>query len=256
MALLKACFEEYPWNCLRIETAGTPQAVRTFDTSATISTRLVLRIDANKFHAAEANLTAALAGLATASGAVTTTSTSAKEPVKSQVEKLLSSRFLSASSPAPLANVSSMIGPAYVFNTKKADGWPPKQIAAMSDKGGLLFVVGDGRSWHWYLIQEPISVPRSPKPAWVQFCDDGDLAVVKKSLGLGPVVPGLSVNDTTVEGKKLTTVFVSPYFLDHASNGYMVTRLAGCTSISVVGEITVSADDLAKVTNIVSRIEK
>jgi hypothetical protein len=69
-------------------------------------------------------------------------------------------------------------------------------------------------------------------------------------------VPGLSVWETSVDGKKLTTVFLSPYFLDHAADGYLIQRLAGCANISVSGEVVIPVDALSKVAHVAARFDE
>lgn len=251
--LLKSTLEDYPWNCLRVELAGKPSVGDTSNDTARLTTTLVLKVDPNRFRDVETTLNAALGGLATISGSVSTLPTRAKGSTKDEFELAFRGRFLRASSPSPISVSSVDFSGINLFGNER--GWPPKKLVSADEKGRILFVVGNGRAWSWYLVPEMIDLPKSPKVAWIRFCDEAGAVVAKRSVGLGPCTPGISINQTSDSGKALTTVFISPFFLDHSANGYMIDHVAGCTSITVVGKVDIPLKELSKVDDVGTSLE-
>lgn len=254
LSLLHAVLEDYPWNCVDIALEGTPAILGDRDGAARLGPKLVVGVDANRFRSVEERIKVALEGLAVASGSVSTKATRAVGPPLAALENIFRANFLSAPSPAPLEAANGRLGTIFVFG--KAEGWPPRKVESLADKSGFLVVVGNGRKWDWYLIQEKLALPTSPRLAWIDFQDLTHRTVIKRAVGLGPQVPGLSVWETSVDGKKLTTVFLSPYFLDHAADGYLIQRLAGCANISVSGQVMIPVDALSKVAHVAARFDE
>jgi len=254
LSLLHAILEDYPWNCVDIALEGAPAILGDRDGAARLGPKLVVRVDADRFRSVEERIKIALEGLSVASGTVSTRAARAVGPPLAAFETIFRTNFLSARSPAPLEAATGELGTIFVFG--QAEGWPPRKVASLADKSGFLVVVGNGRRWEWYLIQEKLALPISPRLAWIDFQDLTDRTVIKRAVGLGPQVPGLSISETSVEGKKLTTVFLSPYFLDHAADGYLIKRLAGCANISVSGEVAIPVDALSKVARVAARFDE
>lgn len=254
LALLHAILEGYPWNCVEVAIEGRPAILGDRDGAARLGPKLVARVDADRFRSVEERLRTALEGLAVASGTVSTKATRASGPPLAVLENIFRSSFLTAPTPAPLEAARVALGTIFVFG--QAEGWPPRKLASVADKSGFLVIVGNGRRWTWYLIQEKLELPRSPKVAWIDFRDAAARTVTKRGVGLGPKLPGISVGESTVDGKKLTTVFLSPFFLDHAADGYAINMLAGCANVSVSGEVAIPVDALSGITSIEARFDE
>lgn len=254
-SLLRSVLEVYPWNCLDLSLEGRPAVLDYRDREARLGPRLVFRIDSNRFRETAMKLNAALEGLATIAGTVTTRVQPATGPSLTQLEHIFRADFFGGSSPSPLQAMSISAEAIQLFGQPQ-EGWPPKKLLTLTDKSGVLFVVGNGRRWNWYLVQESLTLPSCSKIAWVDFRDDAKRSLSRTGVGMGPRAPGMSIHETAVDGKKLTTVFVSPFFLDHAADGYVVTRLAGCTRITVSGELRVPVAAIAEVTHIEARLDE
>lgn len=252
VSLFQAILQRFPWNCVDLALEGRPAVLGTADGHAKLGPKLVLRVDAEKFRAEEERIDAALRGLAVASGTVTTKASKATGPPLARLEPIFRSSFLRGPAPDPLTDLSMTLGAVFTFD--RAEGWPPRKLAELPDKSGLLVFLGNGRQWNWYLIQETLVVPRSPKVAWVEFQDPAARTVTRRGVGLGPQAPGLSLAETTVHGRRLTTVFISPYFLDHAADGYVITRLAACSTVSISGEMRLSVDQIAEISSVTARL--
>ena len=104
-------------------------------------------------------------------------------------------------------------------------------------------------------MQEKIDLLPKLKTACIKFRDKQDRVIAERAVGLGPIIPGLSVHGTQIDGKELSTVFFSPFFLHHEGSGYGVTMLVGSPGLTLHGEIGISVTDLEKIDHVNVELE-
>lgn len=251
--LLKASLENYPWSCLEVSQKGLPKISRTLDNAAYLEPTILLRLDINRFNDRKRTLCLALDALSVASGTITSRLEKLDGNRRAALASHFEKRFFSRETGRPLAKQKLDFGQMFAMPCKQSE--LPKRIAEVEDKGGKLVVIGDGRKWTWYLVQETLDLAPELKNASVKFRDTHNRVIAERQMGLGPAIPGLSIHDTEVNGRDFSTVFFSPFFLDHAGSGYAVTMLAGCPGITLQGEIAISVDDLKTIEHVDVQIE-
>ena len=251
--LLKASLEDYPWICLDVAMKGLPKVLRTLDTAAYLEPTILLRLDINKFNDHKQTLCVALDALCVASGTITSRLEKLDGAPRAAVASQFEKHFFGKESSRPLAKQKIEFGQIFEMPCKQSE--LPKSIAELDDKGGKLFIVGDGRKWTWYLVQEKIDLLPKLKTACIKFRDKQDRVIAERAVGLGPIIPGLSVHGTQIDGKELSTVFFSPFFLHHEGSGYGVTMLVGSPGLTLHGEIGISVTDLEKIDHVNVELE-
>jgi hypothetical protein len=251
--LFRTMIENYPWNCLDASQKGRPKISRTLDTVAYIEPTIVLRLDINKFNDSKRDLCSTLDVLCVASGTIMSRLAKLDDNQRLAKSTELTKRFFGNDASKSLTRQTIEFGQIFEMPCKQSE--LPKRIANLENKGGKLIVVGDGRKWIWYLVQEKLDIAPQARNPVIRFYDGGGRVVTERQVALGPVKPGLSVNATKVDGKDLMTIFFSPFFLDHAGSGYAVTALAGCPQLTLHGEVDISVEDLMAIKRVDVEIE-
>ena len=232
---------------------GLPKVLRTLDTAAYLEPTILLRLDINKFNDHKQTLCVALDALCVASGTITSRLEKLDGAPRAAVASQFEKHFFGKESSRPLAKQKIEFGQIFEMPCKQSE--LPKSVAELDDKGGKLFIVGDGRKWTWYLVQEKIDLLPKLKTACIKFRDKQDRVIAERAVGLGPILPGLSVHGTQIDGKELSTVFFSPFFLHHEGSGYGVTMLVGSPGLTLHGEIGISVTDLEKIDHVNVELE-
>lgn len=251
--LYRSIMENFPWGCLSVGTIGKPRVVELLDESAHVSPTTRIKIDSEAFGAIVSQLASALEVLAKESGVIESKIGKPSNLSRAQLEANFRSRFFNDDTPMPLARRKVTFSSVSTFTAGRDT--ISASINALPDKSGILFLLGNGRRWNWYFVKESIELPRSRRSVAMLFVDQNGKTVVKRTVGLGPVAPGISINDTAIDGKRFTTVFVAPYFLDHSGTGMLVSSLAGCSSVTIDGEIALTVDDFREIAEASSLLE-
>jgi len=250
--LLRDSLEDYPWICLDVALKGIPP-VRTLDAVAYVEPTILLRLDINKFNDCKRTLCVALDAICVASGTITSRLEKLDGVRHADAASQFKEHFFGKESNRPLAKQKIEFEQIFAMPCKQSK--LPKSFAELDDKGGKLIVIGDGRKWTWYLVQDKVEFLPEMKNASVKFRDTRNRVIVERQVRLGPVTPGCSINNTKIDEKDLSTVFFSPFFLDHAGSGYAITMLAGSPGLTVQGEIAISVDDLKTIEHVDVEIE-
>jgi len=252
-AIYTETMDLFPANCLNAALDGMPRVVKTFESSAYLSPKVLLRIDVHKFQEFQARLISALRVLAVSSGTINTSSSKMTEERRPAVEQRFRTLFFSDKSSMPLASLATKCDPLYVV-TSKAKAMP-KDLEKRGDKSGTIFFVSYGNAWEWFLVSDKIDLPNPQLSIAIELADQAGRVLAERRIALGPAIVGLSKYITTIEGKPLATVFITPHFLDHSSTGLRITSLTQCSSISVEGELGIAHEDLRQVATVTATIK-
>ena len=251
--LLRDSLDGYPWICLDVALKGRPQVSRTLDAVAYVEPTILLRLDINKFNDCKRTLCVALDAICVASGTITSRLEKLDGARHADAASQFKEHFFGKESNRPLAKQKIEFQQIFAMPCKQSK--LPKSFAELDDKGGKLIVIGDGRKWMWYLVQDKVEFLPELKNASVKFRDTRNRVIVERQVRLGPFTPGCSIHNTKIDGKDLSTVFFSPFFLDHAGSGYAITMLAGSPGLTLQGEIAISVDDLKTIEHVDVEIE-
>lgn len=255
-AMFNDIMGDFPWSCLTAAPYGRPKVVQILDAAAQVSPTTRLAMDTSKLSIAMSDLSNALEALAQASGAIEARVVKPNPANYSRLESIFKSRFVNDNVPLPLAQRSVSFSSIHGFYAPDATiDSIYKKLNSLPDKSGVLFLVGKARRWNWYFVRDSIDVPRPSKTLAITFRDASGGTVAKRTIGLGPATPGISSNESSLDGKRFMTVFISPYFLDHAGTGMKISHLAGCVALTLDGEVGMSADEFRRVEEVTAALE-
>jgi hypothetical protein len=255
LAFVTASVRRMPAEVLKMSLVGQPEIARLEESAVTISCKVSLSIDQDRYQEIVKELIPALEVLAVREGMVRGDSIAVPKQFRERCGSIFRSWFFGADdgNPGPGRHAQVTFSALKVFRQTVVSGLPKGAVrnyepAAPST---LVFVdVGFTRrgDWRWFEID---SAPDfSPGKVAVTLSYEGNGAVPARcyTIAFGPAVPVVSLSGDWKSNHGLRSILISPTFLVRNGDGYKVQDVVVAESAMVQNEARFTIDELSQIT--------